>query len=79
MKGVVFTDYALMRMRDITRGEAVGALEAPRSRHFFNTKHGKLREDERSPQALHKRLNHSGLLREPQRADRGGERSERRA
>lgn len=43
-KEVVFTDYALMRlrMRDITRGEAMEALEAPRSRHFFNTKHGRM-------------------------------------
>lgn len=29
-------------MRDITRGEATEALEAPRSRHFFNTKHGRM-------------------------------------
>ncbi len=44
MKEVVFTDYALMRMcmRDITRTEAREALEAPRSRHFFNTKHGRM-------------------------------------
>lgn len=43
-KEVVFTDYALMRMRmrDITRGETVEALEAPRSSHFFNTKHGRM-------------------------------------
>ncbi len=79
MKGVVFTDYALMRMRDITREEAVGALEAPRSRHLFNTEHGKLREDERPPQAIRKWQDHSGLLREPKRADRDGERSERSA
>jgi hypothetical protein len=44
VKEVVFTDYALMRMhmRDITRTEAREALEAPRSRHFFNTKHGRM-------------------------------------
>lgn len=44
MGGVVFTDYALMRMRmrDITAGEVREALEAPRSRHFFNTKHGRM-------------------------------------
>ncbi|CAN5244849.1 hypothetical protein BH20ACT11_BH20ACT11_09690 [soil metagenome] len=44
MKEVVFTDYALMRlrMRDITREEAMEALEAPRSRHYFNTKHGRM-------------------------------------
>ncbi len=44
MKEVVFTDYALMRMRmrDITRTEAREALQAPRSRHFFNTKHGRM-------------------------------------
>ena len=44
MKEVVFTDYALMRMRmrDITESEVREALEAPRSRHFFNTKHGRM-------------------------------------
>ena len=44
MKEVVFTDYALMRMRmrDIIAGEVREALEAPRSRHFFNTKHGRM-------------------------------------
>ncbi|MGI8911852.1 MAG: hypothetical protein ACR2JR_15060 [Rubrobacteraceae bacterium] len=44
MREVVFTDYALMRMRmrDITRGEVREALEAPRSRHFFSTKHGRM-------------------------------------
>lgn len=44
MKEVVFTDYALMRMRmrDITPTEVREALEAPRSRHFFNTKHGRM-------------------------------------
>lgn len=44
MKEVAFTDYALMRMRmrDITRSEVREALEAPRSRHFFNTKHGRM-------------------------------------
>lgn len=44
VKEVVFTDYALMRMRmrDITRTEAREALESPRSRHFFNTKHGRM-------------------------------------
>ena len=29
-------------MRDITRGGIREALEAPRSRHFFNTKHGRM-------------------------------------
>lgn len=44
MKEVLFTEYALMRMkmRDITRGEAREALEAPRSRHFFNSKHQRM-------------------------------------
>lgn len=44
MESVVFTDYALMRMRmrDITKSEAIEALEAPRSRHFLNTKHGRM-------------------------------------
>lgn len=31
-----------MKMRDITRGEAREALEAPRSRHFFNSKHQRM-------------------------------------
>lgn len=41
---IVFTDYALMRMRmrDITAGEVREALQAPRSRHFFNTKHQRM-------------------------------------
>lgn len=44
MKEVVFTDYALMRMRmrDVTRSEVREALGAPRGRHFFNTKHGRM-------------------------------------
>ena len=29
-------------MRDITTGEVIEALEAPGSRHFFNTKHGRM-------------------------------------
>lgn len=43
MKEVVFTDYAMMRMRmrDITFG-GEGDSGAPRSRHFFNTKHGRM-------------------------------------
>ena len=43
MKEVVFTGYALMRMRmrDITESEVREALEAPGSRHFFNTKHSR--------------------------------------
>jgi hypothetical protein len=31
-----------MRMRDITAGELIEALEEPRSRHFFNTKHERM-------------------------------------
>jgi hypothetical protein len=44
LKEVVFNDYALMRMRmrDITESEAREALEAPRSRHFFNARHGRM-------------------------------------
>lgn len=44
MKEIVFTDYALvrMRMRDITTGEVREALQAPRGRHFFNTKHQRM-------------------------------------
>jgi hypothetical protein len=44
VKEVVFTGYALMRMRmrGITESEAREALRAPRSRHFFNTKHGRM-------------------------------------
>ncbi len=53
MREVVFTDYALMRMRmrDITRGEIREALGAPRSRHFFNTKHGRMNVRHRSRSA----------------------------
>ncbi len=39
-----FEEYALMRMRmrDITEQEVMEALDAPRGRHWFNTKHGRM-------------------------------------
>lgn len=39
-----FEEYALMRMRqrNITEQEVREALEAPRSQHWFNRKHGRM-------------------------------------
>ncbi len=44
MQRVRFEDYALarMRMRDITEQEVLEVLEAPRSRHWFSTKHRRM-------------------------------------
>jgi hypothetical protein len=44
MRRVCFEDYALtrMRMRDITEQEVLEALEAPRSQHWFSTKHRRM-------------------------------------
>lgn len=44
MRRVSFEDYALarMRMRDITEQEVLEALGAPRSQHWFNTKHWRM-------------------------------------
>lgn len=44
MREVAFTDYALlkMRMRDITKDEVLEGLQAPRSQHFYSSKHGRM-------------------------------------
>lgn len=44
MRCVSFESYALarMRMRDITEQEALEALKAPRSKHWFSTKHRRM-------------------------------------